>query len=257
MLRDALGALKQFSHYLQSDQVSLTTANLHIDNLKAKLICFKDGDGQFLNDFLKSFNETGTFQNISVMKASGDENKFAQTKAQFYQSLHDNIVQRFPCDVLLRNALVLNSLNWPNDPIELALYGDREVASLCADLGIDSISTCNVLSEYTVFKKTKVAGKLLGQAMQQIETYPLSTAACERGFSQMALCHTKVRNGLSPKRVNSLLMININGPPIAQWNAKRHVISWLKNGHKSALDRPKKVRKADTVTKPLWMLFCQ
>ena len=51
MLRDALGVLKQFSHYLPSDQVSITKANLNNENLKEKLICLKDGDGQFLYDF--------------------------------------------------------------------------------------------------------------------------------------------------------------------------------------------------------------
>ena len=77
---------------------------------------------------------------------SADENKFTQTKSQFYQALHDNIVQRFPCEELLKNSLVLNKLNWPSDSIELALYGDREIVALCEDLCIDSVRTYDTLS---------------------------------------------------------------------------------------------------------------
>jgi hypothetical protein len=246
MLKDALCALKQFSHYLQSDQVSMTTANLHITDLQEKMMSLKNGNGKFLHDYLNELNvENGKFQNIFVVKKGGDEDKFCEMKCQFYQALHDNIEQRFPCEDLLKNALVLNAINWPSDALDLALYGDREIASLCSSLCIDSLKVCDILSEFIAFKKTKVPGKLLADLIHMVETYPLSTAACERGFSQMNLCHTKSRNCLSSERVNSLLMININGPNISEWDAKKYVVTWLMKGHKSALDKPSRSKSAN------------
>ena len=75
-------SLKQFWHYLQSDQESVTSANIHIGTPK-EFISVKDGSGEFLYNFVVCFNETGKFQNISVVKTAGDENKFTQTKMQF------------------------------------------------------------------------------------------------------------------------------------------------------------------------------
>src|SRR5437870_1124210 len=101
------------------------------------------------------------FQNIPVVKTDGDDNKFTRTKEQFHQALFDNVTQRFPCDELLKCALVLNKINWPTDQIELALYGDREVSLLCKGLGYESLGTCDILTEFTVYKKTGVSGKRL------------------------------------------------------------------------------------------------
>jgi hypothetical protein len=243
MLKDALCALKQLSFYLQSNAVSVTSAGLHIENLKNKLIALKDANGECLEEFLACFNQSNTFKDIPIVKSSNDDTKFLQTKSQFFQALHDNIVQRFPCDALLTNALVLNHVNWPNDPIDLALYGTREIATLCKDLDMDSNTTCNILMEFTVLKKTKFCGPCLTILRNQLETYPLSTAACERGFSQMTLCHTKIRNRLCAEKVSSLLMVSINGPHISHWNAKKYVISWLRNGHKWASDKATKEKR--------------
>jgi hypothetical protein len=158
---------------------------------------------------------------------------------QFFQALHDNIVQRFSCDAedVLRNSLALNVLAWPSDPIELALYGDKQIASLCKGFRLDSDTTCDILTEYSVYKKTRVSGQRLAMLQRYVETYPISTAACERGFSQVTLVHTKTRNQLNSNRISSLLMISINGPSITLWNVKKYVISWLRKGHRSASDK--------------------
>ena len=84
----------------------MTSANLHIENLKEKLLALKEGNGEFLDEFLTSFNESNKFRHISIWQATGDETKFLQIKSQFFQALHDNIVHRFPCDDLLKMLLL-------------------------------------------------------------------------------------------------------------------------------------------------------
>ena len=54
----------------------------------------------------------------------------------------------------------------------------------------------------------------------------------ERGFSQMNLQQSDVRNRLTVQTVSHLLMISVNGPPIENWsprNLRKYVISWLKS----------------------------
>ena len=51
----------------------------------------------------------------------------------------------------------------------------------------------------------------------------------ERGFSQMNLQQSDVRNRLTVQTVSHLLMISVNGPPIENWSPRKYVISWLKS----------------------------
>ena len=67
---------------------------------------------------------------------------------------------------------------------------------------------------------------------------PISSAACERSFSQMNLQQTSVRNRMLVDSISNLLMISINGPSLNNWNARKYVISWLESGHHGALDKP-------------------
>jgi len=49
--------------------------------------------------------------------------------------------------------------------------------------------------------------------------------------------HTAVRNRLAVT-LSDLLMININGPCLRDWNIDKYVLSWLKTGRHGALDKP-------------------
>lgn len=68
-----------------------------------------------------------------------------------------------------------------------------------------------------------------------IQTFPCSTAECERGFSLMNNICTKLRSTLTIKHVASLMFINVNGPQLDQWEPTNYVSSWLVN-HKTAED---------------------
>jgi len=151
--------------------------------------------------------------------------------------------------------LIFNPLIWPSDKLELALFGDRELVAICKDLCMDHDDTIEALAEFTVFKQTKNTGAKLKRLINQVETYPISTASCERGFSQLNLAHTKVRNRLYPLTVSSLLMININGPPITRFNARKYVITWLKQGHHSADDKSTGKKRVPVVIDESTKLF--
>ena len=53
----------------------------------------------------------------------------------------------------------------------------------------------------------------------------------------MNLQQTSLRNSLLVETLSSLLMISVNGPSLEHWNPRRYVLSWLKGGHRSALDK--------------------
>lgn len=117
-------------------------------------------------------------------------------------------------------------------PIGYSSLGERQVASLCKQFGISCTDAAETVAQYAMCKKTD--GITLGRNLNHLI---LSSADCERGFSQMNLYHTSERNRLLVSSVNDLLMIGIHGPPITFWNAEKYVISWLKSGRRGALDK--------------------
>jgi hypothetical protein len=60
---------------------------------------------------------------------------------------------------------------------------------------------------------------------ETLKILPISSAACERGFSQMNLQQTSVRNRLTVDPISNLLMISINGPSLNHWDGRTYVIS--------------------------------
>ena len=168
-------------------------------------------------------------------------------RLQFFQALYDHIGQRFPCTDLLAAARVLKQSQWPEDPLKRSLYGEADVASLCKAFDIDSKLSAKIVLDFAIYKQNKVVGKKLMILLNLLSVLPISSADCERGFSQMNLYHTSERNRLLTETVADLLMIGVNGPPTTHWNATPYVISWLKSGRHGALDKATGVKKTVVV----------
>ena len=56
---------------------------------------------------------------------------------------------------------------------------------------------------------------------------PVSTVVCERGLSALTRVKTNLRNRLSVKTLNHLLVIAIEGPSPADYPYDKHVIAGL------------------------------
>ena len=62
---------------------------------------------------------------------------------------------------------------------------------------------------------------------------PVGTSESERGFSQMNLIETDIRNLLAVSTIADLLFIKLNGPPLELWKPKSYVLHWIRT-HNSA-----------------------
>ena len=139
---------------------------------------------------------------------------------------------------MLSAARVLDQSTWPENPFEKALYGDKQIASLCKQFEIPSAEAAQIVIEYFSYKQGLHMGAHLATLVQTLNILPISFATCERGFSQMNLQHTTVRNRLTVGPISNLHMISINGPSLTHWNTRKYVISWLKSKHHGASDKP-------------------
>ena len=146
----------------------------------------------------------------------------------------DSIRGRFPDhgDSLLQFLKVLESDNWPVSE-ERVLFGDSEVLRMAKKLGLNGR---NVVEKFRDFKETN--GKKLKPELRLLlaaaETYPATTAECERGFSFMNKMATKKRNSLQMKKISDLMFIKLNGPPLEIFDPAPFVDEWLRTGHRLA-----------------------
>ena len=69
-----------------------------------------------------------------------------------------------------------------------------------------------------------------------MDTVPVCTAECERGFSQINLIVGPTRNSLAVTTVSCLLFGKLVGPPIGKFAPLAYVKSWLAAGRHSADD---------------------
>ena len=78
-----------------------------------------------------------------------------------------------------------------------------------------------------------VLGKLLAISL----ALPVSTADCERGFSQMKITKTELRNRMKKETLASLMRICIEGPHISDFDFVKVAMRWLgeKNRHTAKL----------------------
>jgi hypothetical protein len=200
-------------------------------------MAMKESNGQYLANFLNSFSQDGMFMGIVVIQADADEAKFKSMRSQFFTALIDNIKHRFPSSAVMRAAGVLDSTAWPSNPLQRALFGEADIANLCNDLCVTNEESANILVDFALYKKGHTAGKHLLTLLSTLYVLPISSAACERGFSQLNLHQTSLRNRLTVNRINDV-MISINGPPVAAFNARKYVVTWIKSGRHSAFDKP-------------------
>ena len=81
--------------------------------------------------------------------------------------------------------------------------------------------------EYRDCKGTRTPA-FLKRLINYANTIPVSTAACERGFSKMNIICSPLRSRLTVPHMSSLMFISICGPPVALWEPLLYVKhGWL------------------------------
>jgi len=89
---------------------------------------------------------------------------------------------------------------------------------------------------YRDFKECggKTTNLVLQSLLNRVNTIPVSTAECERGFSKMNIVCSPLRTRLTVSHMSALLFISLNGPPVKLFNPLQYVKSWLSSNRREA-----------------------
>ena len=129
---------------------------------------------------------------------------------------------------------------------------EKEIQELCSFFKLDNGRQIQRgMREYIDMVRLKTVDEMIPPApeelkllLQAVNTLVISTAECERGFSQMNML-TTTRSSLEVKSMSALLFIKCVGPPLNKFRPDVYVKSWLQS-HCLANNPKARARKIET-----------
>ena len=177
----------------------------------------------------------------------------------FYTKLKESIKKRLldsKEEELAYWSRILDQKHWPEDVNTQLTFGELEIRNLSIRLQLNEREMICGFCEY-ILEKT-YPEKLL-PLIQTLNTIPISSSECERGFFQMNLIATPTRASLKTKTISALLFIKIVGPPLILFDPSKYVDFCLLRGRHSAIDTNSKERIREDLSdknwKKLWNLL--
>lgn len=254
LMLDALEELADLSLALQKADITLPAANKLIARQVQVFSARKECDSEYYSEACQAV-AAGTFRGITVASSVGKERLIS--KPQFYQALADSMAARLipKADAELCKAVEVLDVNAVASEVSPE-FGEQQLRLLCNKFGMPFSETKNAYREFKESKGTAMP-LALKQLTNFVDTIPVSTAECERGFSRMNLVCSSLRSRLTVKHMSSLMFVSLSGPPLTLWKPLPYVKSWLLLNRRSATSTqgPAKTSKAaaNARLESLWM----
>ena len=224
LMLDALEELSDLSLALQKSDINLPMASKLLRRQLDVFSARKSSKSKYHSEACSAVT-AGRFNGIEVAESSGKQHEIPQ--AQFYQALIDSVTARLLPDTeqeLCNAMLSLDSHSFvENMPPE---FGEEDVRKLCDKF---CINFSDLKQDYREYKETNGKTILPGLRIliNSVNTVPVSTAECERGFSKLNIVCSSLRSKLTVNHLSSLMFISMCGPPVSQWEPQKYVSSWV------------------------------
>lgn len=152
---------------------------------------------------------------------------------------------------VIEDIRVLDRSTWPDDLRDLR-YGEQQIRRMCQRFSLPPEAVQSSIQGMRELVDGERESENLHSLVTAVNTFPCSTAECERDFSLMNNISTDLRSSLTVANISNLMFISANGPPLDQLDLKPYVKSWLRT-HRSAVDtRSRQVTKTTTEKSAVW-----
>ena len=255
VMLDALEEVSYLSSALQDKSCSLSKVFQLTKRTIRALKNQKEGSGLRFKEYDDACTEE-SFKNVPLVHKGSFLNKNA-----FLQALIDNLTNRLYTNVsgtdinkLLEEFDVVDSAKWPSSIQSPWAEGEAKVSMMCQKYGLE-FSECKLAFRDYIDDPSFVPPTIV-KLKAILNTLPISSADCERGFSSMNIICNDLRNRLTISHISNLMFISLVGPPVSKFRPEVYVKKWLKT-HRSADDsrtRISVVQHNERYSK-LWKLF--
>uniref|UniRef100_A0A8C5YE15 PR domain-containing protein 11 n=2 Tax=Microcebus murinus TaxID=30608 RepID=A0A8C5YE15_MICMU len=264
-LLDVIAVLSRLAYVFQGEYLLVSQVDDKIEEAIQEVSRLADSPGEYLQEFEENFRES--FNGISMKNLRVAEAKFQSIREKICQKTQVILAQRFDSRsrIFVKACQVFDLASWPRNSEELMSYGKEDMVQifdhleaiptfsrdLCRE-GLDPRGS--LLMEWRELKadyytkngfkdlighicKYKQRFPLLNKIIQVLKVLPTSTACCEKGRNALQRVRKNHRSRLTLEQLSDLLTIAVNGPPIANFDAKRALDSWFeeKSGNSYAL----------------------
>ncbi|XP_023672889.1 zinc finger protein 862 isoform X1 [Paramormyrops kingsleyae] len=264
-LLDIIAVLSRLAFIFQGEYLLVSQVDAKIEEAIQEIGRLVDSPGEYLQEFEENFRES--FNGVDLKNLRVAESKFQSIREKICQKSQGILAQRFDARsrLVVKACQVLDLATWPRNRDDLRVYGeeeillifdhleavplaDREVAYDKADeRGSLVVEWRDLKADYYSMNGFKeVAGHicrykqrfpLLNRIVQIVRVLPTSTACCDKGRVSLQKVRRNNRSRLTLDQVNDLLLLAVNGPPIANFDSKRSLDSWFeeKSGNSYSL----------------------
>ncbi|XP_028634399.1 PR domain-containing protein 11 isoform X3 [Grammomys surdaster] len=280
-LLDVIAVLSRLAYIFQGEYLLVSQVDDKIEEAIQEISRLADSPGEYLQEFEENFRES--FNGIAVKNLRVAEAKFQSIREKICQKTQVILAQRFDSRsrVFVKACQVFDLAAWPRNSEELLSFGKEDMVQIfdhletipafsrdvCRD-GMDPRGS--LLMEWRDLKadyytkngfkdlishicKYKQRFPLLNKVIQVLKVLPTSTACCEKGRSALQRVRKNHRSRLTLEQLSDLLTIAVNGPPIANFDAKRALDSWFeeKSGNSYTLSAEVLSRMSALEQKPM------
>ncbi|XP_053304514.1 PR domain-containing protein 11 [Spea bombifrons] len=264
-LLDVIAILSRLAYVFQGEYLLVSQVDEKVEEAIQEISRLTDSPGEYLQEFEENFRES--FNGIALKNLRVAEAKFQSIREKICQKTQLTLAQRFDSRsrMFVKCCQVFDLSAWPRSTDELISYGEEEMLQIYSHLeGVPSFLTdfCregsdprgSLLMEWRELKadycikngfrdmighicKYKQRFLLLNKIVQILKVLPTSSACCEKGRNALQRLRKNNRSRLTMDQLSDLLTIAVNGPPIANFDAKRSLDSWFeeKSGNSYSL----------------------
>ncbi|XP_072474073.1 PR domain-containing protein 11 isoform X3 [Notamacropus eugenii] len=280
-LLDVIAVLSRLAYIFQGEYLLVSQVDDKIEEAIQEISRLADSPGEYLQEFEENFRES--FNGVAVKNLRVAEAKFQSIREKICQKTQVILAQRFDSRsrTFVKACQVFDLTAWPRSTEELMSYGKEDMVQIFDHLeAIPSFSReiCregmdprgSLLMEWRELKadyytkngfkdlishicKYKQRFPLLNKIIQILKVLPTSTACCEKGRVALQRVRKNNRSRLTLEQLSDLLTIAVNGPPIANFDAKRALDSWFeeKSGNSYTLSAEVLSRMSALDQKPM------
>jgi hypothetical protein len=254
-LKDVLSVVCKLSRILQRDHVDIETVNVMVETSLATLTELKTDNGDVLSKMYGDLElREGHYRDVKIQDRQALRMQFQTAAAKYLDQLGENIRNRFDEESMGKLKL-LNSVLNPSSvsaAASIPTYGTSELDELCEFLGEGDkplVDSTRMKSDFKQFKsvlKTMKGKSLRDACVMVINQYsdvfpdfatlaklmlsaPMTSVACERGFSSQNRVKTKARSSLKHDTVTKLIRIMEDGPTLDNYDPADSARRFLKS----------------------------
>ncbi|XP_042308816.1 PR domain-containing protein 11 isoform X5 [Sceloporus undulatus] len=280
-LLDVIAVLSRLAFVFQGEYLLVSQVDDKIEEAIQEISRLADSPGEYLQEFEENFRES--FNGVAVKNLRVAEAKFQSIREKICQKTQVILAQRFEprTRAFVKACQVFDLTAWPRNAEELMGYGREDMVQIFEHLeAVPTFSTDiiregmdtrgSLLMEWRELKvdyytkngfkdlishicKYRQRFPFLNKIIQILKVLPTSTACCEKGRNALQRVRKNNRSRLTLEQLSDLLTIAVNGPPIANFEAKRALDSWFeeKSSNSYALSAEMLSRMSSLDQKPM------